>query len=91
MFSGTITDTGPSGQPIAGARVQVFAGVTDYVLSDAHGLFAIRLPAGHTIVEVSMDGYQTWSGEIEIGGDMELAVVLIPTPPGATAADDSSQ
>jgi hypothetical protein len=84
LLSGVITDTAPDGLPIAGARVQVFSGVTGHTLSDAHGLFAFTLPVGHAVIEVSKDGYQTWSGEIDINGDRALAVVLSPTPPSAT-------
>lgn len=80
VLSGAITGAAPDGQPIAGARVQVFGGATDHAISDARGMFVFRVPAGRTIVEVSMDGYHTWSTEIFIVGDTDLPVILSPTP-----------
>jgi len=84
LLSGAIVGAGPNGQPIAGARVQVFSNVTEHLLSDAQGLFAIRIPAGSTIIEVTKDGYETWSALVDIGADTKLAVVLSPTPLSST-------
>jgi trimeric autotransporter adhesin len=84
VLAGTITDDTPHAQPIAGARVQAFAGVTAHVLSDAQGQFAFALPAGRTIIEVSKDGYETWSAQIDVGGNTDLSIVLSQTPLSAT-------
>jgi hypothetical protein len=86
LFGGTVTDTVSNGAPIAGARVQVFSGVTDHAVTDARGLFAFRLPAGTAIIEVSKDGYQTWSAQVDVFGDTDLAVVLVPVPGMSGAA-----
>lgn len=80
LLSGAITDTSSQGLPVAGARVQVFADGMEHVVSDAQGRFAVRVAAGSVIVEVTKDGYQTWSALVEIAGDTTLAVVLSPTP-----------
>jgi carboxypeptidase family protein/Big-like domain-containing protein len=81
MLSGVVAEAAPSAGPIAGARVQIVP--TDHVITDAHGVFAFgRIAAGRQIIEVSRDGYQTWSTEIVLDRDTELpAVTLFPTPP----------
>ena len=84
LLGGTVTDTAANGRPLGGARVQVFAGEIDHMLSDANGQFAFRVPAGSAIVEVTKDGYETWSALVDIGGDMHLAVALTPSPVSAT-------
>jgi hypothetical protein len=91
LLSGVITDAAPNGLAIEGVRVQVFSGVTDHTVSDAQGRFAFRLPVGRAIVEVSKDGYQTWSTEIDFGGDTQLAVALSRTlQGGATGVSDTA-
>lgn len=81
--SGLITGTAQDGQPIANARVQVFALGAEHVMSDAQGRFTVALPTGSAVIEVTKNGYQTWSTLVDITGDTDLVIVLTATPVSA--------
>jgi carboxypeptidase family protein/Big-like domain-containing protein len=79
-LSGVVAEAPPQGGPIVGARVQVVP--NDHVFTDAHGVFSIaHVQAGRLILEVTKDGFQTWSNELTISGDTQLpTITLMPAP-----------
>lgn len=89
ILSGSVTSSQPNGRQVEGARIQIFSGVTDHTVSDTQGLFAMSVLTGRAVVEVSMDGFQTWSSEIFIFGDTDLTVVLSPIVPSIAANRDA--
>jgi len=77
---GIVTEAAPNAQRVVGARVQIVVG--DHAISDAQGAFSIaNVPSGRTILEVTKDGYQTFSNEFTVDHDLQLAITLYPTPP----------
>jgi hypothetical protein len=88
-LSGIVASSDPNARGLAGARIQIFSGTTDHATSDGQGQFALGVVAGRAVIEVSMDGYQTWSREIVIEGDTKILVLLSPmAQPAATGAGD---
>lgn len=76
-ISGVVTDSTPTGTPIADARVQDI-GAT-YALSNAQGAFTLSgISAGLTLIEVTKQGYRTAEYEIQVSGDTQLMVTLSP-------------
>lgn len=87
--TGVVGEPAPTSKPVAGARVQLVVG--NYTMTDTNGVFSLAgLPVGRSIIEVSKDGYVTWSNEVNvIDKDIQVSVTLYPVPPkngdGATA------
>jgi hypothetical protein len=80
-ITGFVMEAPPNPHPISGARVQILIG--PHTFSDDHGAFAITgLPAGRTLIEFSMDGYQTFETSVTIvDRDLPLTIDLYPIPP----------
>ncbi len=70
-ITGTVTDAGK--KPVAGASV-VVKGTVRGTATDANGRFAIDVPAGSGILQVSFLGMEPQ--EIDITGKRELSVIL---------------
>jgi hypothetical protein len=76
-LNGTVTTADSVAHPIAGARVQIVLG--PYAFSDDHGSFTLaNVPSGRAIVEVTRAGYQTYTNEIDVDNDRQLAITLSP-------------
>src|SRR5262245_27212149 len=79
-FTGVVAELAPKVHGIAGARVQIVVG--PHTFSDTNGVFSLYgLPAGRTILEVTKDGYVTYSNQIVIDRDVQMQINLYPTPP----------
>jgi hypothetical protein len=73
--TGIVTEAGPNGQRIAGARVQVVGG--SHTFTDAQGTFTLAdTPAGRAILEVTKDGYQMYSNELTVNQDLQVTITL---------------
>lgn len=73
-LTGTILD-GSDKQPLVGATIQV-PGSSHGAVADLDGHFTFELPAGKTMVQVSMVGYKTQV--INVKGKQTLQVLLQP-------------
>ncbi|HZR25206.1 MAG TPA: Ig-like domain-containing protein [Vicinamibacterales bacterium] len=74
--SGVVTDASASGKVLAGVRVQTVG--AGFVLTDAQGVYRLAVTGGRVLLEFSMTGYQVLEKEIDVNGDTQLNVTLMP-------------
>jgi len=88
-FTGVVAEIAPNVHGIAGARVQIVVG--PHTISDVNGVFSIYgLPAGRAILEVTKDGYVTYSNQIVIDRDLQMQINLYPTPPASVEGEPAT-
>lgn len=72
-IKGTVLDGAMNNEPMIGASVQV-PGTSNGAVTDLDGHFTFQLPAGKTMIQVSMVGYKTQV--INVKGKTDIEVIM---------------
>jgi hypothetical protein len=75
-LSGVITDAS-TGETLIGATVRL-SGVRNGTISNSYGFYSITAPEGNYTVQVNYVGYQSFTKELSLSANKQLAIQLQP-------------